>query len=75
MRTVLAGSLALIALHTVVTFGGATGRIGGAFAGVADLVDRFLDPTRPAIAERAQAAAPAPSGVARPAYPAPNFPG
>lgn len=81
MRGVLAGSLALIALHTLVSYTGANDRIGGAFASAAKLVDRFLDPAIPAIPDRSgspsssslTAAAP----VARPtlAYPAPAYPG
>lgn len=78
MRGVLAGALALITLHTVVTYKGATGRIGGAFAGIAGLVDRFLDPGLPAIGEPASTPATGPggSGVGAQAarlYPPPVF--
>lgn len=58
MRGILAGALALVTLHTLVTYSGATGRIAGIGEGVADLVERFLDPARPAIGEHAKVAAP-----------------
>lgn len=74
MRGILAGALALVTLHTLVTYSGATGRIAGIGTGVADLVDRFLDPGRPAISDRARTVTPA-TAAAQPAairYPAPS---
>lgn len=73
MRGILAGALALVTLHTLVTYSGATGRIAGIGSGVADLVDRFLDPARPAISDRPKAVTPTTAAKAAPiSYPPPG---
>lgn len=80
MRGIFAGALALVALHTLVSYQGAQGRIAGAFSGVASLVDRFLDPSLPAIPDRGShgvQGVQAPTVATRPApppAPAPHYP-
>lgn len=57
IRSVLAGSLALIVLEILVTSRQATGRVSGLFSGVAKAVDWLVDPNTPGIPDRTVAAA------------------
>lgn len=51
-RGAAAGFLGLVALHAVGSTKGAKGRIADAFADVAGLIERALDPSAPAIPDR-----------------------
>jgi hypothetical protein len=57
VRGVFAGFLGLVALHAVGSRGG-SGRVGDAFADVAGVIERVMNPTVPAIPDR-RAGAPA----------------
>ncbi len=73
IRGLLTGSLVLVALHTLVATG-ASGRVAGLLRVPGRIAVRFLDPTVPAIPERAAAGGEAPAAQARPStarYPDP----
>lgn len=72
VRSILAGSLALIVLEIVVTSRQATGRVSGIFGGVAKAVGWLLDPHTPGIPDRTKPSTLPPSGPFFNAYPQAN---
>jgi hypothetical protein len=54
VRGLFAGFLGLVALHAVASQGG-SGRVASAFADVAGVIERVLNPTVPAIPDRRNA--------------------